>query len=233
MDSVCWAGLDMSDYNQSKISFEECFRQQKFMLMEGALGERLKREYGILPDETLGLAGHVYNEKAKNALCDLYCQYLSIARKHTLPVMITTPTRRANRERIAHSAFRHSDVILDNVALLRQVRQVNTAEVYLGGLMGCKGDAYSARDGLSIEAACPFHSWQAEQFLKAGVDFLYAGIMPALPEAIGMARAMGATGLPYIISFMIRSDGKLLEAPPSTMPLLPSMVLHEATRCAT
>lgn len=48
-------------------------------------------------------------------------------------------------------------------------------------------------------------------FLEAKVDFLYAGIMPALVEAIGMARAMENTGLPYIISFMIRSDGKLID----------------------
>jgi S-methylmethionine-dependent homocysteine/selenocysteine methylase len=42
-------------------------------------------------------------------------------------------------------------------------------------------------------------------------DFLYAGIMPALPEAVGMAQAMADSGLPYIISFMIRQDGRLLD----------------------
>jgi S-methylmethionine-dependent homocysteine/selenocysteine methylase len=35
--------------------------------------------------------------------------------------------------------------------------------------------------------------------------------MPALSESIGMANAMENTGLPYIISFMIRDDGKLVD----------------------
>lgn len=53
--------------------------------------------------------------------------------------------------------------------------------------------------------------WQAEQFEKAEVDYLFAGIMLTLPESIGMAKAMETTDLPYIISFMIRKDGCLLD----------------------
>ena len=42
-------------------------------------------------------------------------------------------------------------------------------------------------------------------------DFLYTGIMPVLTEAAGMARAMSDTGIPYIISFTIQKDGKLID----------------------
>ncbi len=35
--------------------------------------------------------------------------------------------------------------------------------------------------------------------------------MPALEEAIGMAKAMESTELPYIISYMIRDNGKLID----------------------
>lgn len=66
-------------------------------------------------------------------------------------------------------------------------------------------------DVLSIDDAKEFHSWQANLFKESGVDFLFAGIMPALPEAIGMAKAMESTELPYIISFMIRDDGRLID----------------------
>lgn len=38
-----------------------------------------------------------------------------------------------------------------------------------------------------------------------------ASIMPALSEATGMAQAMESTGLPYIISFMIRENDKLID----------------------
>jgi S-methylmethionine-dependent homocysteine/selenocysteine methylase len=83
--------------------------------------------------------------------------------------------------------------------------------MYIGGLMGCRGDAYKATEFLNPTEAKEFHSWQANLFLQAGVDFLYAGIMPTLPETIGMAMAMEQTELPYIISFMLRDTGRLLD----------------------
>jgi S-methylmethionine-dependent homocysteine/selenocysteine methylase len=83
--------------------------------------------------------------------------------------------------------------------------------MFVGGLMGCKGDAYKATEVLPVEEAEEFHSWQANLFKNSGVDFLFAGIMPALTEAIGMAKAMGNTGVPYIISFMIQDNGKLID----------------------
>ena len=192
-------------------SFEECFNDQQFILMEGAIGERLKREYGITPDEIVALAGHVYNQTARNAIKELYIQYLTIGQKYNLPIMITTPTRRANRERTLQSAFKDKSVILDNVSFLKTICQESDATIFIGGLMGCKGDAYAIDEVLSAEVSYSFHSWQAELFQKANVDFLFAGIMPALQEAIGMAKAMESTGLPYIISFMIRNDGRLLD----------------------
>ena len=45
---------------------------------------------------------------------------------------------------------------------------------------------------------------------EADVDFLYAGIMPVLSEAAGMARAMSETGLPYIISFTVQQNGSFI-----------------------
>jgi S-methylmethionine-dependent homocysteine/selenocysteine methylase len=81
----------------------------------------------------------------------------------------------------------------------------------LGGFMGCKGDAYSSKDALGTEEARKFHQFQCHQFQKQSVDFLFAGIMPEIHEATGMALAMAETGIPYIISFMIRKDGCLLD----------------------
>lgn len=70
---------------------------------------------------------------------------------------------------------------------------------------------YKADEILYRKEAEEFHGWQANLFRDAGVDFLYAGIMPALKEALGMADAMAKTGVPYIISFMLRNDGCLID----------------------
>lgn len=66
-------------------------------------------------------------------------------------------------------------------------------------------------EALTEQKALDFHKWTAELFQKADVDFLYAGIMPVLSEAAGLAEAIDQTGLPYIISFTIRQDGKLID----------------------
>ncbi len=59
-----------------------------------------------------------------------------------------------------------------------------------------------------------FHTWQAEKLAKAGVDFLMAATLPALNEAIGLAAGMADTGMPYIISFVARSEGTLIDGTP-------------------
>jgi S-methylmethionine-dependent homocysteine/selenocysteine methylase len=193
------------------MDFETCFNTFPTILMEGAIGERLKREYNILFDDNVAMAGLVYNDYARQAMLNIYKEYSAIAEKYELPFMATTPTRRANKKRVKISDFTEN-IIDDNVLFLQEVKRASTNNnFFVGGLMGCKGDAYKATEILSIEHAKEFHSWQANLFRQAGVDFLFAGIMPALSEAIGIAIAMENTGLPYIISFMIRDNGRLVD----------------------
>ncbi|MGN6714288.1 homocysteine S-methyltransferase family protein [Anaerocolumna jejuensis] len=193
------------------MSLEECFRLGSPILMEGALGERLKREYSLEPDEYVALAAMVYSKKGEEALYRLWSEYLEAAKQFDMPFLATTPTRRANKERVRESPY-DENILQDNVNLLKRLRDDFPAvKMYAGGLMGCAGDAYRADHILKRQEAREFHGWQAELFRKAGVDFLYAGIMPALEEALGMADAMAETGLPYIISFMLGSDGCLID----------------------
>lgn len=192
------------------MDFASCLAARRSVLMEGALGERLKREYGLRFDDHVAMAGLVYEARGSAALIELWSEYADIAHRHGLPLLTATPTRRANRERVSASRYDES-IIRDNVSLLRALQEQSTAEVHVGGLMGCKGDAYRATDVLPVAKARSFHAWQADLFADAGADYLYAGIMPALPEAIGMAQAMSDSGLPCIISFMVRGDGRLLD----------------------
>ena len=191
--------------------------------MEGALGERLKREYNITFDENVAMAGLIYTEQGRKALSELWSGYIEIAQKYGFPFIATTPTRRANKERVEKSAY-SANIMEDNVQFLRSVFQgvqneseqmnsekMSKIEMYVGGLMGCKGDAYTAEGALSESDAYEFHKWTAEHFLEAKADFLYAGIMPALPEAAGLAKSASDTKLPYIISFTVQADGKLID----------------------
>ncbi|MDP4090543.1 MAG: homocysteine S-methyltransferase family protein [Bacillota bacterium] len=192
------------------MDFETCFNRAPVILMEGAVGERLRREYNIIFDEKVALAGLIYDADSRQAMYNIFVEYVKIAEKYNLPFMATTPTRRANKERVIQSGFSEK-IIQDNVLFLQQIKNSTSIDMFVGGLMGCRGDAYKATEVLSVEEAQEFHSWQADLFKSAEADFLYAGIMPALPEAVGMAKAMESTGLPYIISFMIRDNGRLID----------------------
>lgn len=192
------------------MDFETRYNEAPVLLMEGSVGERLKREHNIKTDGPVGLSDLIYDETARNAMADIYTGYIRIAQQYNLPFIATTTTRRANKERVTQAEYSES-IIADNVNFLKSIRQTTNIEMYVGGLMGCKGDAYMATEVLSGAESLLFHTWQATLFKNSGVDFLFAGIMPALEEAVGMAKAMEATGLPYIISFMIRDNGKLID----------------------
>ncbi|MBP3544159.1 MAG: homocysteine S-methyltransferase family protein [Lachnospiraceae bacterium] len=192
------------------MNFTDCINQNKMILMEGALGERLKREYGLTFDEDVVMAALVYQEEGRRALKNIWNEYVDTARKYKLPFIATTPTRRVNQERVEDSEYSEA-IIEDNILLLREVWEASGIEMYVGGMMGSKGDAYTGRGALDEAEAFEFHRWEAERFAKAKADFLFAGIVPTLPEAAGMARAMELTGLPYLISFTIQADGRLID----------------------
>ena len=83
------------------MDFAACFEKSRHLLLEGALGERLKREHGLKIDGTAAMAPLVYDPQGQKALAALWREYRGIAQKYGLPFLATTPTRRANRERTA------------------------------------------------------------------------------------------------------------------------------------
>lgn len=195
--------------------FAECFRSSQGILMEGALGERLKNEYGIALHEQLVMAPLVESQQGRAALKKLWQEYGRIAIRYRLPFMATTPTRMLNAERLLGSGY-DASLAEKNTALLREVKEQLQAEglqeMYIGGMVGCRGDAYTGAGAIEdIGEAEAFHAFEAELFAAAGVDFLYAALQPCLPEAAGMARALARTGLPYIISFTLHRDGRLAD----------------------
>ncbi len=189
------------------MNFISSLMAQQTLLMEGALGTRLREEYQLAFDEKVAMAIMIYSEQGRAALRELWTGYMQIAQDFELPFLATTPTRRANWERIGSQ---HPSTILeDNVHFLQSIQQNSLTPMYIGGMMGCRGDAYTGADAMETATARQFHYWQAERLAATGINFLYAAIMPTLPESIGMAQAMSDTGLPYIISFTLLKTGKL------------------------
>lgn len=184
-----------------------------FIVMEASVIELLRRsgEITLHPQLENGLL--MYDEHGKKALCDLYQRYIGIARNHDIPMIICTPTWRANQERIATAGITN-DLNGDAVQFLKHIRKTCGAwsdNILIGGIIGCKNDCYKPDEGLSIHDAKTFHSWQINQLAGAGVDFLLGATLPAVHEATGIALAMAETGVPYIISFVINKKGNILD----------------------
>lgn len=99
-----------------QLSFIESFRTSPFILTEGAIGERLRHEFHISPDKHIAHAALIYDDSHREILASIYRQYLQIATEFRLPLMLMTPTRRANIEQIAASDYRHKNVLADTMA---------------------------------------------------------------------------------------------------------------------
>lgn len=87
----------------NKQTFIESYNSSPALLTEGAVVERLRHEFHVPLDEQIVHAGLIYNELHKQQLSTIYRQYLDIAETRQLPLLLMTPTRKANKERIAAS----------------------------------------------------------------------------------------------------------------------------------
>ena len=120
----------------NQLSFVGTYRTSPCILTEGAVVERLRREFHIPLDEDLIHAALIYNDSYREVLAGIYKQYIDIATRHQLPLMLMTPTRRANTERISGSVYRNRDILRDNVAFLSELRDTASTPVYIGGFAG-------------------------------------------------------------------------------------------------
>ena len=198
-------------------SFQVFYERSPCILGEGAVIERLRRETDFDLDPHIVNSAFIYDESKRTALEAIYRQYLDIGRHYDLPLILSTPTWRASQERISEAGYAHKDVNRDNYLFLDALR--NSCGSYAGkvaicGLLSCRGDAYDPGQHLATSEAQVFHAWQADKLAQAGVDFLLAATLPVLKEASGLAAAMAVTGKPYIISFVARPEGTLIDGTP-------------------
>lgn len=196
------------------MTFKEAVDFYPLIITEGSIIERLKREFHYPLDELLSNSLMIYDDKGKKLLEKLYREYIDIAYSSNLPILLLTPTWRANKERTIKAKIDVNKINTDAFNFVDKIRKTYktfSRKIFIGGLTGCKGDAYKPEEALSEEEAVSFHTEQMQVLAKAGVDFLFASTLPALSEAKGIAKVMTETKSDYVISFVIRDTGKLLD----------------------
>lgn len=197
-------------------SFVETLRYAPFIVTEGAVVERLRRDpRGDRLHPVVANAALLYDPEGRRLMEGIYRGYLDAACAMGVPLLLLTPTWRANPERLASAGLAGWPVQADAFRFLDGLKPTaGGAPVYIGGLMGCRGDAYNPREALAEGEAEDFHFPQARALAAAGVDLLYGATLPALSEAVGMARAVARTACPYILGFPLRAGGTLLDGTP-------------------
>lgn len=187
--------------------------ENKLILMEGAVLERLRRTSNVAIHPLLANAHLIYSTEGRKKLKNIYNSYINLAKEADIPFLMCAPTWRANRLRVSESAI-NNDINVDAVNFMKEIRESYTVfshKISIGGMIGCKNDCYKPEEGLSVKESELFHEWQVEQLVKGKADFLVAETLPNVNEALGIARCLEKAGLPYIISFVISRNGTVLD----------------------
>ncbi len=173
----------------------------------------------------------VATAEGRALLAEYYGYYAEIARSIDAAVVLETPTWRANPDwaaTLGHDRPALAEFISASVDVVKDVRNGWSGDraFLIGGTVGPRGDGYRIDSMMNTDSAASYHSFQVGCMAEGGVDMVTALTMGYVEEAVGIARAAEAVGLPVIVSYTVETDGRL----PSGMPLAEAI---EATDLAT
>jgi homocysteine S-methyltransferase len=154
------------------------------------------------------------DEAGTRELRDYYRPYALLAREQGVGLVLESPTWRANPDWAAEIGYSLEELDAFNrkaIALMEEVRDeyAGRAPIVISGCVGPQGDGYSPETMLSAAQAEDYHSTQIGTFADTAADMVTAITMTYVEEAIGVARAAAAAGLPSAISFTLETDGRL------------------------
>jgi S-methylmethionine-dependent homocysteine/selenocysteine methylase len=151
----------------------------------------------------------------RETLREYYRTYAKLAREYGAGFILESPTWRANPDWAKKLGYTDAALIeanRDAIALMHEIRaEFETSEtpVVISGCVGPRGDGYQPSALMSAREAANYHSPQIRTYRDAGVDLITAVTLNYVEEAIGVADAAAALGIPAVISFTTETDGKL------------------------
>lgn len=154
-------------------------------------------------------------DEGREAMRQYFAPYFETARAHGTGFVLEANTWRANPSWGAQLRYSLDDLAEANrrcVAYAEEERareEVPGCPIVISAPFGPEGDAYDPADHLSAEEAQEFHSWQAGVVADTAADLITGLTITYVEEAIGIARAATAVGMPVVISFTVETDGRL------------------------
>ena len=144
-----------------------------------------------------------------------YARYAAIARDSKMGFILESPTWRSSPEWGAKLGYSMDDLdVINRAAIklmldLREEYATADAPMVVSGVVGPRGDGYDPGQIMTAAEAATYHAPQIASMAVAGAELITATTMTNVPEAIGIARAAQAAGLPSVVSFTLETDGRL------------------------
>jgi homocysteine S-methyltransferase len=144
-----------------------------------------------------------------------YRKYLELAAARGVGIITDTATWRASADWGAQLGFGPEalrSINHDAAAVLAELRaeyETPSAPIVISGQIGPRGDGYKA-GRMDADEAEAYHAAQIAAFVASEADMVGAYTMNTIEEALGVARAAKAAGMPCTISFTVETDGRLV-----------------------
>ena len=188
-------------------TFSQFLNDRKLVIFPGAMGTELQRR-GY--KTTLPLWSATANVDAFDLVQRIHADYLNagadIAITNTFRTTPRTYAKTNQSRQIAYDALRRS-VEASKAA----VGAVKDRPTFVAGSFAPLEDCYEPDLVPGDQQLADEHGELAEWLADSGSDLLLPETVNAGREAVAMARAASATGLPFIISFVVNADGSLLD----------------------
>ena len=155
----------------------------------------------------------VDSEEGRAALKRYYTPFLQLARDRGVPIVLSTPTWRANADWGKLLGYEGDELAAVNrraVSFIEELRdEVPGADVVIDGCVGPRSDGYAPTLIMDADEAEQYHAVQIGTFADAGCQQVTALTLTYPDEAVGVVRAAKAVGLPVVIGFTVETDGRL------------------------
>jgi homocysteine S-methyltransferase len=191
-----------------------------FFLADAGLETDLIFNQGI---EVREFAAHTLltDTQGRQALADYFRPFLALAGEIGAGFILDSQTWKAHRHwasDLGSNARQLRQANEDSIAFIAKLRDefaTNDQPIVLNGIIGPRGDGYSATTEVAVHEAEDYHAQQIGWLADTEIDMVTATTFTQSDEAIGIVRAARAAGLPIVVSFTVETDGSL----PTGQPL--------------
>jgi homocysteine S-methyltransferase len=159
----------------------------------------------------------VDRDDGRAALRRYYMSFLELARDRDVPLVLSTPTWRANPDWGRLVGYEGDDLAAVNrraIAFVEDVRDEaleadRRDDVVIEACIGPRSDAYRPTLLMDEADAEQYHAFQLRALAETGCTQVSALTLTYPEEAIGIVRAASAVSLPVVVGFTVETDGRL------------------------